>query len=139
MSSPFLRVSSSMSSSSDSSPPKSGTSSRSTYAHVVSKSTTARNSSFHSQSVETSALLSKDPQAAKLTPESKPTAPKYTQRLIPKKYIPLDAIDENFNEDEWMKNLYGEDVRIVDSLDELPDGWILIEGNFPKIPLFAWN
>jgi len=49
----------------------------------------------------------------------------------------MDAIDENFNEEEWMKRLYGEDVRIADSLDELPDGWILIEGKFPKIPMFA--
>jgi hypothetical protein len=44
----------------------------------------------------------------------------------------MDAIDENFNEQEWMKKLYGEDIRIVDSIDEIPDGWILIEGNFPN-------
>ena len=43
----------------------------------------------------------------------------------------MDAIDENFNEQEWMKRLYGEDVRIVDSIDEVPEGWILVEGNFP--------
>ena len=43
----------------------------------------------------------------------------------------MDAIDENFNEQEWMKKLYGEDVRIVDSIDEVPEGWILVEDNFP--------
>ena len=42
----------------------------------------------------------------------------------------MDAIDENFNEQEWMKRLYGEDVHIVNSIDEIPEGWILVEGNF---------
>ena len=41
----------------------------------------------------------------------------------------MDAIDEDVDEQEWMKRLYGEDVRIVDLLDEvIPDGWVLIEG-----------
>ena len=43
----------------------------------------------------------------------------------------MEAYDENFNKQEWMKRLYGEDVRIVDSVDEeVPEGWILVEGNF---------
>jgi hypothetical protein len=42
----------------------------------------------------------------------------------------MDAIDEDVNEQEWMKRLYGEDLRIVDSIDDVPKGWILVEGNF---------
>ena len=26
-----------------------------------------------------------------------------------------------------MKKLYGEDVHIVDTIDELPEGWILVD------------
>ena len=58
----------------------------------------------------------------------KPAAGVYVQRLIPKKSIPIDAFDENFNEEEWMKKLYGEDVRIIDSVEEIPEGWILVLG-----------
>ena len=58
----------------------------------------------------------------------KPAAGVYVQRLIPKKSIPIDAFDENFNEQEWMKRLYGEDVRIIDSVEEIPEGWILVLG-----------
>ena len=62
------------------------------------------------------------------TESPKPSSRQYTQRLIRRKYIPLDEIDDNFNEQEWMKKLYGEDVRIVNSVDEVPERWILIEG-----------
>ena len=66
---------------------------------------------------------SKDDSAVQLTART------YTRRLIPRKYIPMDEIDENFNKQEWMKKSYGEDVRIVDLLDEeIPEGWILIDG-----------
>jgi hypothetical protein len=58
----------------------------------------------------------------------KPAAGVYVQRLIPKKSIPIDAFDENFNEQEWMKRLYGEDVRIIDSVEQIPEGWILVLG-----------
>jgi hypothetical protein len=35
----------------------------------------------------------------------------------------MDEVDENFNEEEWMKRSYGEDVRFVDLLDEeIPEG-----------------
>ena len=60
----------------------------------------------------------------------KPPAQDYTRRLIPRKYISMDAIDENFDEQEWMKKLYGQDIRFVDSIDEVPEGWILVDGNF---------
>jgi len=41
----------------------------------------------------------------------------------------MDEIDEDFNEEEWMKKAYGEGVRFVDLLDEqIPEGWILIDG-----------
>ena len=42
----------------------------------------------------------------------------------------MEAIDDDLSEQEWMKKLYGEDVRIVDSIDDVPQGWILVEGNF---------
>jgi hypothetical protein len=51
--------------------------------------------------------------------------------LIPRKYIPIDALDENFKEEEWMKRLYGEDIRFVDCIDEVPEGWILVDGKSP--------
>ena len=53
----------------------------------------------------------------------------YTRRLTPRKYIPADEIDGNFNKEEWMKKLYGEHVRFEDPLEvEVPEGWVLIDG-----------
>lgn len=52
--------------------------------------------------------------------ESKPRV--YTRRLTPRKYIPADEIDENFNKEEWMKKLYGEHVRL----------WILFKCKFQR-------
>jgi len=66
--------------------------------------------------------------------ESKPRV--YTRRLTPRKYIPADEIDENFNKEEWMKKLYGEHVRFEDPLEvEVPEGWVPIDGKLP-LPVF---
>ena len=35
--------------------------------------------------------------------------------------------DVNFDEEEWMKKAYGEKVIVVD-MDDVPDGWILVDG-----------
>ena len=61
--------------------------------------------------------------------EPQPEGRRYYQRLIPRRYIPMDEIDENFNKEEWMIKLYGEGVRFIDIDDEIiPSGWVLIEG-----------
>ena len=92
------------------------------------------------------ARLKQDSTESKDDSPAQPTARAYTRRLIPRKYIPADEIDENFNKEEWMKRLYGEDVRIVDEAeidDEIiPEGWILIDDpNLPprKIEERRWN
>jgi hypothetical protein len=36
--------------------------------------------------------------------------------------------DLNFDEQEWMKKAYGERVIVVDMVN-VPDGWILVDGN----------
>ena len=54
--------------------------------------------------------------------------PVYTRRLIPMKYIPVDEIDENFDEQAWFKKLYGPDIIVV-ATSGLPRGWILVDGN----------
>ena len=53
--------------------------------------------------------------------------PGYTRRLIKKKYCPPEMWDVNFDEEEWIKKAYGENVIVVDLFD-VPDGWILIDG-----------
>ena len=78
---------------------------------------------------EAARIKKQDSTESKDDSAAQPTARSYTQRLIPRKYIPMDEIDENFNKAEWMKKSYGEGVRIVDLLDEvIPEGWVLIEG-----------
>src|SRR5271154_4332061 len=123
-----------MSSSSDSPPAKSETSStftRRTYAQVVSNSSAASEPSFPSESDENATSASEGFQENSSPQSPNPPTRKYTRRLIPRKYIPMEAYDENFNKEEWMQKLYGEDVRIVDSVDEeVPEGWILVDGNF---------
>ena len=57
-----------------------------------------------------------------------PLRPGYTRRLIKKKYAPPEVWDVNFDEQEWMKKAYGERVIIVDMEDDIPDGWILVDG-----------
>lgn len=123
-----------MSSSSDSLPVKyetSSTSTRRTYAQVVSNSSAASKPSLPSESDENATSASEGSQENSSPQSPEPATRKYTRRLIPRKYIPMDDYDENFNKEEWRKRLYGEDVRIVDSVDEdVPEGWILVEGNF---------
>jgi hypothetical protein len=53
--------------------------------------------------------------------------PGYTRRLIKKKYCPPEMWDVNFDEEEWIKKAYGENVIVVDLYD-VPDGWILVDG-----------
>jgi len=45
------------------------------------------------------------------------------------KYIPVDEIDENFDEQVWFKKLYGPDVIVVRTYG-LPEGWILVDGDY---------
>ena len=35
--------------------------------------------------------------------------------------------DSDFDEEAWMKEVYGENVIVVD-MDNVPDRWILIDG-----------
>jgi hypothetical protein len=53
----------------------------------------------------------------------------YTRRLV--KIIPvwIEDMDEDFDEDEWIKGCYGSDIKIV-SKHGIPHGWILIDGTF---------
>ena len=48
-------------------------------------------------------------------------------RLIPMKYLPVEEIDENFDEQAWIKKLYSPDI-IVASTFGLPQGRILVDG-----------
>jgi hypothetical protein len=78
---------------------------------------------------EAARIKKQDSTESKDDSAAQPTARAYYRRLIPRKYIPMDEIDENFNKEEWMKKAYGEGVRFVDLLDEeIPEGWILIDG-----------
>jgi hypothetical protein len=56
--------------------------------------------------------------------------PQYTRRLIPKIYAQPWEVGENFDQEEWYRKTYGEDVIALPSLG-LPEGWILILGMFP--------
>ena len=51
--------------------------------------------------------------------------PGYTRRLIRMIHIPLDEIDEDFDEDAWNKKVYGPNVEVVD-MRNIPKGWILV-------------
>src|SRR6266516_100489 len=64
------------------------------------------------------------------TPESRNehAPPVYTRRLIRRILIPGDEIDENFDEKEWFKKVYGPDIVIVQTDEDVPDGWILVDG-----------
>ena len=55
----------------------------------------------------------------------------YTRKLIKKIYAPPEMWDVNFDEKAWMKEAYGENVIIVD-LDDVPEGWILVDGILSK-------
>jgi hypothetical protein len=46
--------------------------------------------------------------------------------------IPLDEIDEDFDEDAWNKKVYGPDVIVVDMVN-VPKGWVLVDGNIPAL------
>jgi hypothetical protein len=78
---------------------------------------------------EAARIKEQDSTESKDDSAAQPTACAYYRRLIPRKYIPMDEVDENFNEEEWMKKSYGKDVRFADLLDEeIPESWILIDG-----------
>ena len=66
-------------------------------------------------------------------PENDPIYPLregYTRRLIRMKYCPPDEFDDTFDEAAWIKQAYGENVIVVD-MDQVPKGWILVDGMFP--------
>ena len=54
----------------------------------------------------------------------------YHRRLIPRVDVSVDELTENFNEKEWLKKTYGENVIIIndDPEWEIPEGWVLIDG-----------
>jgi hypothetical protein len=58
--------------------------------------------------------------------------PGYTRRLIRMIRIPLDEIDEDFDEAAWNKKVYGPDVIVVD-MRNVPKGWVLVDGNIPAL------
>jgi len=66
-----------------------------------------------------------------LGPWPKPK-PGYTRRLIRMVRVPLDEVDEDFDEDAWNKKAYGPDVIVVD-IRNVPDGWVLVDGNSPAL------
>ena len=110
-------------STSDSSPSKDSESSSSSHRKSLSSSQNAASCS----SVPIFPILSK------LAPRQQPNLansdpPIYTRRLIPMKYIPVDEIDENFDEDSWFRKLYGPDILVVATCG-LPEGWILVDGD----------
>jgi hypothetical protein len=49
--------------------------------------------------------------------------------------IPLDEIDEDFDEDAWNRNVYGSDVIVVD-MRNVPKGWVLVDDI--TLALSAW-
>ena len=57
-----------------------------------------------------------EPSHAQIVPIAEPQdntkTPVYTHRLIPKKYISLAEVDEDFDEDACLKRLYGPDIII---------------------------
>jgi len=68
---------------------------------------------------------SSDEEYSGIYPKPKPG---YTRRLIRKVLIPVSVWSaENFDEDAWLKKVYGPDVIIVD-MRSVPDGWILVDG-----------
>ena len=42
--------------------------------------------------------------------------------------VPLDEVDEDFDEDAWNKKAYGPDVIVVD-IRNVPHSWVLVDGN----------
>ena len=60
--------------------------------------------------------------------------PGYTRRLIRMIRIPLDEIDEDFDEDAWNKKVYGPDIIVVD-MRNVPKGWVLVDGNIPALSI----
>ena len=59
-----------------------------------------------------------------LWPDPKPG---YTRRLISMIRIPIDQINENFDQDAWNKKVYGPDIIVVD-MRAVPEGWVLVDG-----------
>jgi hypothetical protein len=55
--------------------------------------------------------------------------PKYTRRLVPRKYAEPWEVGENFDEEKWYKKAYGEDLIVLPSAG-VPQGWIFVLGMF---------
>ena len=55
--------------------------------------------------------------------------PGYTRRLIPTVRVSLEEIDNNFDEDAFIKKVY-RNVEIVD-MHNVPKGWVLVNGINP--------
>ena len=53
----------------------------------------------------------------------------YTRRLVKIIPVSIEDIDEDFDEDEFIKGCYGSDIEIV-SKHGIPPGWILVDGTF---------
>jgi len=71
---------------------------------------------------------SSDEEYSGIYPKPKPG---YTRRLIRMVLIPVSVwAAENFDEDAWLKKVYGPDVIIVD-MHSVPKGWILVDGQCP--------
>jgi hypothetical protein len=96
-------------------------------------STTDLSNQVHAKKDETASPSSEpfEEEYCGLWPKERPG---YTRRLIPMILIPLDEINENFDEDAWNKKAYGPDVIIVDRR-LVPKGWVLVDGNAPSLCL----
>jgi hypothetical protein len=55
--------------------------------------------------------------------------------LIKKKYPPPEMWDVDFDEQEWIKKAYGDNVIVVDMVDGWMDGFLLMVCHPKKSPL----
>lgn len=51
----------------------------------------------------------------------------YTRRLVKIIPVSMEDMDENFDEDDWIKGCCGPDIKIV-AKHGIPHGWVLIDG-----------
>ena len=58
------------------------------------------------------------------------SSPSYTRRLVRRAYLDPKYLTEDFDYIEWLQELYGPGVLVVD-ISGVPKGWVLIDGSPP--------
>jgi hypothetical protein len=79
-------------------------------------------------------------ETAESTKTNGQTTPTFTRKLIRKIYLPIDEMSDDLDINACRRKVYGPNIKILAMEGgDIPEGWILVDGNLPPsaIPLLT--